>query len=179
MFSLLASILKLLAILLAPLAFIGFVISRQVISGNEYVAVLEILGSSTEPGAIEIFGADIDTISALLDLLEIWSLPLLLALAGYGILGLAFSKNKLRTSFRLFLGLFFSFGFWALLLSRTLEIFTNLIGSDISDLSALVIAQFLSELSDTLLNLTGLLALIFGGLALGLWLIGSRRKARA
>jgi hypothetical protein len=179
MFSLLASTFKLLAILLAPLAVIGFVISQQVISGNEYVAVLEILGSNTEPGAIEIFGADINTISALLDFFETWSLPLLLALASYGILGLSLSKNKLQTSFRLFLGLFFSFGFWALLLSRTVEIFTNFIGPDISDLSALVIAQFLSELSNGLLNLTGLLALVCGSLALGLWLIGNRRKVRA
>jgi hypothetical protein len=53
-----------------------------------------------------------------------------------------------------------------------------MLGSAISDLSAFVIATFLAELSAELLNLTGLLALLFGTLALVTWFIGKRRKVR-
>ena len=169
--------LNIVAVILAPIAFIGFVISQQIISGDQYVAVLEILGSSLQPGLIEVFGADIKTIAALLDFFETWSLPLLLAITAYGILGLIVSRYRVRASFQICLGLFFSFGFWAVLLSRSLEIFTKFMGEDISDLSALIIAQFLSELSSELLTLTGLLALVFGVLSFGFWAIGKRRKA--
>ena len=63
-------------------------------------------------------------------------------------------------------------------LSRSHEAFTEFIGSAISDLSALVMAAFLSELSAKLLNLTGLLALLFAALAFGFWLASNRRKVR-
>jgi hypothetical protein len=171
--------LNIIAVILVPVAFVGFVTSQQVISGDQYVAVLEILGSSALPGLVEIFGADIKTVAAFLDFFETWSLPLLLTIAAYGIFGFTVSKDRVRASFQTCLGLFFSFGFWALLFSQALEIFTRFIGEDISDLSALIIAQFLTALSSKLLTLTGLLALVFGGLALGLWLIGNRRKARS
>lgn len=170
--------LKALAIILTPIAVIGFIVSRQAISGDQYAAVMEILGSNTKPGAIEIFGADTQTISALLDFLHAWSLPLLAAIVVLGIFGLIFSNDKLVATFRICLGLFFSFGIWALFLTRSRQAFTDYIGSAISDLSALVMAAFLSELSAKLLNLTGLLALLFAALAFGFWLASNRRKAR-
>ena len=170
--------LKALAIIFTPIAVIGFVVSRQVISGDQYAAVMEILGSENSPGAIEIFGADTQTISALLDFLEAWSFPLLLLMGILGTLGLIFSKDKLEATFRICLGLFFSFGVWALFLSRSRQAFTEFIGSAISDLSASVMAAFLSELSAKLLNLTGLLALLFSALAFGFWLPTNRRKSR-
>jgi hypothetical protein len=172
-----AVLLKAMAIIFAPIAVIGFVVSRQAISGDQYAAVMEILGSDTAPGAIEIFGADTQTISALLDFLEAWSLPLLLLVGVLGVLGLIISKDKLVATFRICLGLFFSFGVWALFLSRSRQAFTEFIGSAISDLSALVMAAFLSELSAKVLNLTGLLALLFAALAFGFWLASNRRKA--
>jgi hypothetical protein len=92
---------------------------------------------------------------------------------------LALSKDKLRATWHICLGLFFSFGVWAVLLTRSRQAFTDLIGSEISDLSAIVIAAFLSELSARLMNLTGLLALLFGSLALLLWLLVNRRKAQS
>ena len=170
--------LKALAIIFTPIAVIGFVVSRQVISGDQYAAVMEILGSENSPGAIEIFGADTQTISALLDFLEAWSFPLLLLMGILGTLGLIFSKDKLEATFRICLGLFFSFGVWALLLSRSTKAFAEFIGSAISDLSALVMAAFLSELSAKLLNVTGLLALLCASLAFGFWLATNRRKSR-
>jgi hypothetical protein len=170
--------LKALAIIFTPIAVIGFVVSRQAISGDQYAAVMEILGSQNSPGAIEIFGADTQTISGLLDFLEAWSMPLLLLMGILGILGLILSSDKLVATFRICLGLFFSFGIWALFLSRSRQAFTEFIGSAISDLSALVMAAFLSELSAKLLNLTGLLALLFATLASGFWLASNRRKAR-
>jgi hypothetical protein len=75
------------------------------------------------------------------------------------------------------LGLFFSFGVWAVFLTRSRQAFEETIGSAISDLSALVIATFLSEVSSDLLNLTGFVAILFGSLALGLWIQINRRKA--
>ena len=170
--------LKAIAITFTPIAVIGFVVSEQTISGDQYAAVMEILGSENYPGAIEIFGADTQTISALLDFLEAWSLPLLLLMGILGVLGLNFSKDRLVATFYICLGLFFSFGLWALFLSRSHEAFTEFIGSAISDLSALVMAAFLSELSAKLLNLTGLLALLFAALAFGFWLASNRRKVR-
>ena len=170
--------LKALAIIFTPIAVIGFMVSRQVISGDQYAAVMEILGSENSPGAIEIFGADTQTISGLLDFLEAWSFPLLLLMGILGTLGLIFSKDKLEATFRICLGLFFSFGVWALFLSRSRQAFTEFIGSAISDLSASVMAAFLSELSAKLLNVTGLLALLFAALAFGFWLATNRRKSR-
>jgi hypothetical protein len=46
-------------------------------------------------------------------------------------------------------------------------------------LSGIVIAAYLSELSARLLNLIGLLALLFGALALIFWLAMNRRKAHS
>ena len=168
--------LKAIAILFIPIAVIGLVISRKEISGDQYVAVLEILGTASSPGAIEVFGADIQTVSALLNFLQVWSFPVLLTVGVLGFFGLIFSKDKLKATRHICLGLFFSFGIWAILLTRSNQAFNELLGSVISDLSAFVIATFLAELSAQLLNLTGLLALLFGTLAIVAWVIGKRRK---
>jgi hypothetical protein len=171
--------LKLIAVLLAPIALIGLVVARQEVTGDQYVAVLEIIGSSTQPGAIEIFGADMQTLTSILNFFQAWSLPALIAIVALGIIGLALSKDKLRATWHIFLGLFFSFGVWAALLTRSRQAFSDFLGSEISDLSAIVIAAYLSELSAKLLNLTGLLALLFGALALFAWLLINRRKAQS
>jgi hypothetical protein len=171
--------LKLVAVFFAPIAIIGLVIARQEVSGDQYVAVLEIVGSDSQPGVIEIFGADIQTLTSLLNFFQVWSLPSLIAIVVLGVMGLALSKDKLRATWHICLGLFFSFGVWAVLFTRSRQAFTDLIGSEISDLSAIVIAAYLSELSTRLMNLTGLLALLFGSLALLLWLPVNRRKAQS
>ena len=168
---------KIIAIVFTPLAVIGFAISKRDISGDQYTAVLEIFGNETRPGAIEIFGADIQTISALLDFLGTWSLPALVAIICLGVARLVFSNDRLASTFHICLGLFISFGVWAILITRSQQAFTESIGSAISELSALVISAYLSELSTGLLNLTGLLALFFGALALGFWALLNRRKA--
>jgi hypothetical protein len=170
--------LKLIAVLLAPIALIGLVVAHQEVTGDQYVAVLEIIGSSTQPGAIEIFGADMQTLTSILNFFQAWSLPALIAIVALGIIGLALSKDKLRATWHIFLGLFFSFGIWAALLTRSRQVFSDFLGSEISDLSAIVIAAYLSELSAKLVNLTGLLALLFGALALLTWLLINRRKAQ-
>ena len=169
--------LKIIAIIFAPIAIVGLIVSKQTISGDQYVAVLEVLGSSTAPGAIEVFGADIQTLSSLLNFFQAWSLPALIAIVALGTIGLALSKDKLRATWHICLGLFFSFGIWAVLLTRSQQAFTDFIGSEISDLSGIVIATYLSELSAKLLNLIGLLALLFGALALVFWIAVNRRKA--
>jgi len=171
--------LKLIAVLFAPIALIGIVVARQEVTGDQYVAVMEIVGSNSQPGAIEIFGADMQTLTSILNFVQAWSLPALIAIVILGIIGLALSKDKLRATWHIFLGLFFSFGLWAVLLTRSRQAFTNFLGSEISDLSAIVIAAYLSELSAKLLNLTGLLALLFGALALLTWLPLYRRKAQS
>jgi hypothetical protein len=170
--------LKSVSIIFIPIGIIGLVVSSKEISGNQYVAVLEILGTASSPGAIKIFGADVQSVSALLDFLQAWSFPVLLAVGVLGLVGLIFSKDKLKATRQISLGLFFSFGIWAILLTRGSQAFNELLGSAISDLSAFVIATFLAELSAELLNLTGLLALLFGTLALVTWFIGKRRKVR-
>ena len=171
--------LKLIAVLLTPIALIGFVVARQEVTGDQYVAVLEIIGSNSQPGAIDIFGADIGTLTSILNFFQVWSLPALIAIVALGAIGLALSKDKLRATWHIFLGLFFSFGIWAALLTRSRQAFSDSLGSEISDLSAIVIAAYLSELSAKLLNLTGLLALLFGALALFTWFLINRRKARS
>lgn len=171
--------LKFIAVLLAPIALIGFVVARQEVTGDQYVAVLEIIGSSSQPGAIEIFGADMQTLTSILNFFQAWSLPALIAIVALGMIGLALSKDKLRATWHIFLGLFFSFGLWAVLLTRSRQAFTDFLGSEISDLSAIVIAAYLSDLSAKLLNLIGLLALLFGVLALLTWLPARRLKARS
>jgi hypothetical protein len=171
--------LKLIAVLLAPIALIGFVVARQEVTGDQYVAVLEIIGSSSQPGAIEIFGADMQTLTSILNFFQAWSLPALIAIVALGIIGLALSKDKLRATWHIFLGLFFSFGLWAVLLTRSRQAFTDFLGSEISDLSAIVIAAYLSDLSAKLLNLIGSLALLFGVLALLTWLPARRLKAQS
>lgn len=170
--------LKLMAVLLAPITLIGYVIARQEVTGDQYVAVLELIGSSSQPGAIEIFGADVQTLTLILNFFQTWSLPALIAIVALGIIGLVLSNDKLRATWHIFLGLFFAFGLWAVLLTRSREAFTDFLGTEISDLSAIVIAAYLSELSAKLLNLTGLLALIFGVLALLTWLQANRRNAK-
>jgi hypothetical protein len=170
--------LKVIAVLFAPIALIGFVVARQEVSGDQYVAVLEIIGSDTQPGAVEIFGADMKTLAAVLNFFQAWSLPALIAIIALGIIGLSLSKDKLRATSQVCLGMFFSFGIWAAFLSQSQQAFNNVIGSEISDLSAIVIAAYLAELSSKLLNLTGLLSLAFGVLALVLWSVVSRRKSR-
>jgi hypothetical protein len=171
--------LKLIAVLLTPIALIGFVVARQEVTGDQYVAVLEIIGSSSQPGAIEIFGADMQTLTSILNFFQAWSLPALIAIVALGMIGLALSKDKLRATWHIFLGLFFSFGLWAVLLTRSRQAFTDFLGSEISDLSAIVIAAYLSELSAKLLNLIGSLALLFGVLALLTWLPVRSRKAQS
>ena len=171
--------LKLIAVFLAPIALIGFVVARQEVTGDQYVAVLELIGSSSQPGAIEIFGADMQTLTSILNFFQAWSLPALIAIVALGMIGLALSKDKLRATWHIFLGLFFSFGLWAVLLTRSRQAFTDFLGSEISDLSAIVIAAYLSDLSAKLLNLIGLLALLFGVLALLTWLPARRLKAQS
>jgi hypothetical protein len=170
--------LKVIAVLFAPIALIGFVVARQEVSGDQYVAVLEIIGSDSRPGAVEIFGADMQTLAAVLNFFQAWSLPALIGIIALGIIGLSLSNNKLRATSQVCLGMFFSFGIWAAFLSQIQQAFTNVIGSEISDLSAIVIAAYLAELSSKLLNLTGLLSLAFGVLALVLWAVTNRRKSR-
>lgn len=169
--------LKFTAIMFAPITVIGFAVSKREISGDQYVAALELFGNDSRSGAIEIFGADIQTVSTLLNFLGTWSLPVLIATCVLGIVGLSFSKDKLVAAIHICLGLFVSFAVWVIFLTRSRQAFTEEIGSAISDLSALVIAAYLSELSAGLLNLTGLLALFFGALALGFWVLANRRKA--
>lgn len=169
--------LKFIAIVFTPIAVIGFVISRREISGDQYAAVLEIFGNELRPGAIEIFGADIQTISTLMKFFGTWSLPALIVFVFLEVAGLVVSNNRLVAAWHICIGLFFSFGVWAIFLSRSHQAFTNSIGPAISDLSALVISAFVSELSAGLLSLTGLLALFFGILALGFWFLANRRKA--
>lgn len=171
--------LKIIAIIFTPIAIVGLIVSKQAVSGDQYVAVLEILGSSSAPGAIEVFGADIQTLSSLLDFFEAWSLPTLMAMVVLGIIGLALSRDKLRATWHICLGLFFSFGVWVLLLNRSQQAFTDSIGSELSGLSGIVIAAYLSELSAKLLNLIGLLSLLFGVLALLFWFALNRRKAHS
>lgn len=170
--------LKVVAVLFAPIALIGFVVARQEVSGNQYVAVLEIIGSDSQPGAIELFGADMQTLAAVLNFFQSWSLPALIAIVALGVIGLSLSKDKLRATSQVCLGMFFSFGLWAAFLSQSRQAFTNVIASEISSLSAIVIAAYLSDLSAKLLNLTGLLSLTFGALALVLWSVANRRKSR-
>lgn len=174
-----ALVLKFIAIVATPVTVIGFAISRREVSGDEYVAMLEILGTNANPGAIEIFGADIQTVSALLSFLQTWSLPLLLVVVALGLLGLVLSSDKLRATLQICIGLFFSFGLWAIFLTRSSNAVTNYVDSVISDLAALVISGYVAELSAELLNLTGLFALFFGALAIIIWLIENRRKARS
>lgn len=171
--------LKLLAVVLTPIALIGFVVARHEVSGDEYVAALEVIGTNSQPGAIEFFGADMQALASALNFLQEWSLPALIAIVALGIVGLALSKDKLRATWQICLGLFFSFGIWAILLSNSRKSFTEYIGPEISDLSATVLAAFVSDLSATLLNLTGLLALAFGALVLLFWMLMIRRKARS
>lgn len=173
----LATLLKLIAIIFAPIAVMGLVISRRAISGDQYAAVLELFGNSSRPGAIEIFGADIETVSSVLDFLGAWSLPALVAIVLLGVTALALSDNRLKSGLHFCLGLFFSFGICAVFLTQSREGFSNFVGSEISDLSAIVIATYLSELSAELLNLVGFLALIFGFLAIGFWVLLNRRKS--
>lgn len=168
---------KLIAIAFAPLAVIGFVVSKREISGDQYAAVLEIFGNGSRSGAIEIFGADIQTVSSLLDFLGTWSLPALVAIVCLGIARLVFSNDRLASTFHICLGLFISFGIWAMLITQSQQAFTEEIGPALSDLAALVISAYLSELSAGLLNLIGLLALFYGALALGFWASLNRRKA--
>jgi len=171
--------LKVIAILFAPIAILGLVISRQEVTGDQYVAVLEIIGTNSKPGALEVFGADIQTVSSVLNFFQAWSLPALLLVIALGIIGLVFSRDKLRATSRVCLGMFFSFGFWAAFLSQTHQAFANSIESEISELSSVVIAAYISELSSKLFNLTGLLTLMFGALALAFWLVANGRKAQA
>lgn len=170
--------LKVIAVLFAPIALIGFVVARQEVSGDQYVAVLEIIGSDSQPGAIELFGADMQTLAAVLNFFQAWSLPALIAIIALGIIGLSFSKDKLKATSQVCLGMFFSFGLWTAFLSQSRQAVNNSIGSEISDLSSIVIAAYLSDLSSKLLNLIGLLSLTFGALALLLWAAASRRKSR-
>jgi hypothetical protein len=171
--------LKSIAIVFTPIAVIGLVVSNKEISGDQYVAVLEILGTATSPGAIEVFGADIQTVSAVLDFFQAWSLPVLLVAAILGLIGLVFSRDRLKATKQISLGLFFSFGLWVILLTRVSQAVTELLSAAISDLSAFVIATFLAEISAELINLTGLLSLLFGALAIVAWFLGKRRKVRA
>ncbi len=169
--------LKFFAIVFAPIAVMGFAVSKREISGDQYAAVLEIFGNNSRPGAIEIFGADIQTISSLLDFLGTWSLPALVTIVCLGVARLVFSTDRLASTFHICLGLFISFGICAMLITRSQQAFTESIGSAISELSAVVISAYLSELSAGLLDLTGLLALFFGALTLGFWALINRRKA--
>lgn len=170
--------LKFIAIVVAPFAMNGFAVSQRKISGDLYVAVLELLGNDSRSGAIEIFGADIQSVSTLLDFLRTWSLPVLIAICGLGFVAIIFSKDKLKAALHICLGLFISFGIWAILITRSRQTFTEFIGPAISELSALEISAYLSELNGKLLNFTGLLSLFFGVLALGFWALLNRRRAR-
>ena len=165
------------AIVLTPIAVIGYVVSKRVISGDQYAAVLEIFGNGSRPGAVEIFGADIQTISTILNFFSAWSLPILVATFVLGITGLSFSNDKLKAGWHFCLGLFFSFGVWAVFFTRSRQAFEETVGSAISDLAALVIASYLSAVSADLLNLMGFLAMFFGLLALSFWIQLNRRKA--
>lgn len=169
--------LKIIAIAFTPLAVIGFTVSKREITGDQYAAVLELFGNNSRPGAIEVFGADIQTVSSLLDVLGTWSLPALVAIVCLGVARLVFSNDRLASTFHICLGLFISFGVWAMFITRSQQAFTESIGPAISDLAALVISAYLSELSAGLLNITGLLALFFGTLALGFWALLNRRRA--
>lgn len=123
---------KLIVIIFAPIALIGLVIARQEVSGDQYAAVLEIVGTNSRPGTLDLFGADIQTLASVLSFLQLWSLPVLIAIVALGVIGLAISSDKLRATLHICLGLFFSFGLWATLITRSREAFTELIGSEIS-----------------------------------------------
>ena len=172
-----ALVLKGITIFVIPIAVILIAISRKAVTGNEYAAVVEILGTTNVPGAIQIFGVDTETISHILDWIDTWSLALLLGTLAIATASLVLSKDRLRTSSQLSLGLFFTFGIWSVIINKSNDVFTAAIGDSISDLSAVVIATYLAALSQSLLNLIGGLALVFGIVALGLWLFGARRDA--
>lgn len=169
--------LKTIAIIFTPIAIIGLVITKQVVSGDQYVAALEVLGSESSPGAIEVFGADIQTLSAMLNFFQSWSVPVLITIFLLGFGGLILSKNRIRAMWQVGLGLFFSFGLWAAFFTRSRQAFIEIIGTEISDLSAAVIATYLAEISARLFRLSGSLALGFGAIAMILWLVEHRRKA--
>ena len=100
------------------------------------------------------------------------------SIALLGATGLFLSKERLVSTWHICLGMFFSFGVWAIFLSRSREAFAEFVGANISELSAQVIAAYLSELSAASLNLTGLLALFFGLLSFAVWVLAKRRTAR-
>jgi len=170
--------LKLIAIIFTPIAVMGLLITKRTVSGDQYAAVLEIFGNASRPGAIEIFGADIQTISSLLDFFGAWSLPTLVVISLLGLSALAVSNDRVQSSFHFCLGLFFSFGIWAALLTQSHQRFASIVGSDISDFAGVVITSYLAELSFEILNLVGLLTLVFGVLAIWFWLLLNRRKTR-
>jgi hypothetical protein len=172
-------IVKLIAIALTPIAVIGFVVSKRAISGDQYVAALELFGNASRRGAFQIFSADISTISSVLNFFETWSLPVLLAIVLVGIALVVISKNRVDSTWHICLGLFISFGIWAVGLTRMRQMFNEIVGSTLSGLSARVINAYLSKLCADLLNLTGLLALIFGAITLGFWVLANRRKVSA
>jgi hypothetical protein len=176
---LLALVIKLIAITLTPIAVIGFAVSKRVISGDQYVAALEIFGNDSRPGAFQVFGSDISTVLKVLNFFKTWSLPFLLAIVFVGIALVVVSRNRLASTWHICLGLFISFGIWAVCLTQIRQIINEIVGSAISSLSARVINAYLSKLCADLLNLTGLLALTFGAIALGFWVLANRRKVSA
>jgi hypothetical protein len=175
----LAISLKFFAIVFTPIAVIGFVLSKTAISGDQYAAVLELFGNDSRAGAIQIIDVDVRTISSLLDFFGTWSLPALVAIVLVGIALLIVSNDRIASTWHICLGLFFSFGIWAIFLAKSRPAIVEIVGSDISNLSAQVITAFLSHLSEELLNLTGILTLVFGALALGFWVLAARLKASA
>lgn len=126
--------LKFIAILFAPVTIIGFEISRQQISGDQYVAALEVFGSDTRTGAIEVFGVNIQTLASLFDFFQTWSLTALVAITCLGIFGLILSSDRLKATWHFFLGLFVSFGVWAVFFTRSQRAFSDFIGSAISNI---------------------------------------------
>jgi uncharacterized membrane protein len=172
-----AFLLRAVTILVLPIAVISLIISRKAVTGNEYAAVVEILGTNNAPGAIQIFGADTQTISNILDWIDTWSLALLVSAIAIALAAFLLSNDRIRAGRQLSLGLFFTFGIWSVIINKSNDVFTAAIGDSISDLSAVVIATYLAALSQSLLNLIGGLALVFGIVALGLWLFGARRDA--
>ncbi len=170
-----ALILKMLTILILPIAVVSLVISRKSVTGNEYAAVVEILGTGNKPGALQIFSADTQTVSNILDWMDTWSLALLVAVIALALTAFLLSKDRIRACRQLSLGLFFSFGISFLAINKSNDVFISAISDSVSDISAIVMATYLAALSNSLLNLIGGLALFFALTALAMWLVGSRR----
>ena len=170
-------ILRTFVIFFIPVAAVLSVASRQAITGDQYAAVREIVGTEDKPGSVELLGTDIRRVAYIFDFIQTWSAPVLVVMLLLVTLGLLTSTDKLRAVTHIFLGLFFSFGFWTVILTQSYEMFNNSVGPSVSQTAGNVLSAYLLIMIRDLVNFTGLTTLLFGLLALGLWVAMNRRQA--